>query len=86
MEEEKKEEIKKANIKEAKLKDDINNINEELSRIKDGTIPAQASKTFELKKNCEEVEELKKENNRLREALYLLSRRLYALEVRFFLF
>ena len=84
LEEEKKEEIKKANIKEAKLKDDINNINEELSRIKDGTIPAQASKTFELKKNCEEVEELKKENNRLREALYLLSRRLYALEVRFF--
>ena len=39
---------------------------------------------FEIKKNCEEVEELKKENNRLREALYLLSRRLYALEVRFF--
>ena len=85
LEEEKKEEIKKANIKEAKLKDDINNINDELSRIKDGTIPAQASKTFELKKNCEEVEELKKENNRLREALYLLSRRLYALEVSYFL-
>ena len=74
-------EIKKANEKEAKLKDDINNINEELNRIKDGTIPAQASKTFDLKKNCEEVNELKKKNNQLRETLYLLSRRLYTLEV-----
>ena len=82
LEHEKKEEIKRANIKEAKLKDDINNINEELEKIKDGTIPAQASKTFELKKTCEEVEELKKKNNQLRETLYLLSRRLYTLEVR----
>jgi len=80
LEHEKKEEIKRANIKEAKLKDDINNINEELEKIKDGTIPAQASKTFELKKTCEEVEELKKKNNQLRETLYLLSRRLYTLE------
>ena len=77
----KKLELKKANEKEAKLKDDINNINEELNRIKDGTIPAQASKTFDLKKNCEEVNELKKKNNQLRETLYLLSRRLYTLEV-----
>ena len=37
---------------------------------------------FELKKNCEEVEELKNQNNKLRERLYLLSRRLYTLEVR----
>ena len=81
LENEKKLEIKKANEKEAKLKDDINNINEELNRIKDGTIPAQASKTFDLKKNCEEVNELKKKNNQLRETLYLLSRRLYTLEV-----
>ena len=81
LDEEKKEELRKANIKEAKLKDDINNINEELNRIKDGTIPAQASKTFDLKKNCEEVNELKKKNNQLRETLYLLSRRLYTLEV-----
>ena len=88
LENEKKLEIKKANEKEAKLKDDINNINEELEKIKDGTIPAQASKTFELKKTCEEVEELKKKNNQLRETLYLLSRRLYTLEVRniFFIF
>ena len=86
LEHEKKEEIKRANIKEAKLKDDINNINEELEKIKDGTIPAQASKTFELKKTCEEVEELKKKNNQLRETLYLLSRRLYTLEVRNILF
>ena len=50
LDEEKKEELRKANIKEAKLKDDINNINEELERIKDGTIPAQAAKMFELKK------------------------------------
>ena len=75
LEHEKKEEIKRANIKEAKLKDDINNINEE----------SQASKTFELKKTCEEVEELKKKNNQLRERLYLLSRRLYTLEVRYIL-
>ena len=54
-------------------------------KIKDGTIPAQASKTFELKKTCEEVEELKKKNNQLRERLYLLSRRLYTLEVRYIL-
>ena len=47
---EQKLEIKRANIKEAKLKDDINNINEELESIKYGTIPAQASKNFELKK------------------------------------
>ena len=57
LENEKKEEIRKANVKEAKLKDDINNINEELERIKNGTIPAQASKIFELKKSCEEIEE-----------------------------
>ena len=82
LENEKKEEIRKANVKEAKLKDDINNINEELERIKDGTIPAQASKTFELKKNCEEVEELKNKNQQLRERLYILSRTLYSLEVR----
>ena len=82
LEHEKQEEIKNANIKEAKLKDDVNNINEELERIKVGTIPAQASKMFELKKNCEEVEELKNQNNKLRERLYLLSRRLYTLEVR----
>ena len=86
LEHEKKEEIKRANIKEAKLKDDINNINEELEKIKDGTLPATASKTYELKKNCEEVEELKKKNNELRERLYLLSRRLYTLEVRIILF
>ena len=82
LDEEKKEELRKANIKEAKLKDDINNINEELERIKDGTIPAQAAKMFELKKNCEEVENLKNQNNQLRERLYILSRRLYTLEVR----
>ena len=82
LDEEKKEELRKANIKEAKLKDDINNINEELERIKDGTIPAQATKMFELKKNCEEVENLKNQNNQLRERLYILSRRLYTLEVR----
>ena len=52
------------------------------SRIKDGTIPAQAAKMFELKKNCEEVENLKNQNNQLRERLYILSRRLYTLEVR----
>ena len=86
LDEEKKEELRKANIKEAKLKDDINNINEELERIKDGTIPAQAAKMFELKKNCEEVEELKNMNNQLRERLYLLSRRLYTLEVRNYIF
>ena len=74
--------MRTANIKEAKLKDDINNINEELERIKDGTIPAQAAKMFELKKNCEEVENLKNQNNQLRERLYILSRRLYTLEVR----
>ena len=82
LDEEKKEELRKANIKEAKLKDDINNINEELERIKDGTIPAQAAKMFELKKNCEEVENLKNQNNQLRERLYILSRKLYTLEVR----
>jgi chromosome segregation ATPase len=82
LENEKKEEIRKANVKEAKLKDDINNINEELERIKNGTIPAQASKIFELKKSCEEIEELKKKNNQLREQYYILSRRLYSLEVR----
>ena len=86
LEHEKQEEIKIANIKEAKLKDDVNNINEELERLKDGTIPAQASKMFELKKNCEEVEELKNMNNQLRERLYLLSRRLYTLEVRNYIF
>ena len=82
LENEKKEGIRKANVEEAKLKDDINNINEELERIKHGTIPAQASKNFEIKKICEEVEELKNKNNQLRERYYLLSRKLYSLEVR----
>ena len=74
--------IKEANIKEAKLKDDINGINNQLEKIKYGTIPAEASKVFELKKACEEVIDLKDTNNKLREKLYLLSRRLYTLEVR----
>jgi len=80
--------IKEANIQEAKLKDDINGINSELEKIKYGTIPAEAKKVFELKKACEEVLELKDTNNKLRDRLYLLSRRLYTLEVRnlFFLF
>ena len=74
--------IKEANIQEAKLKDDINGINSELEKIKYGTIPAEAKKVFELKKACEEVIDLKDTNNKLRERLYLLSRRLYTLEVR----
>ena len=74
--------IKEANIQEAKLKDDINGINSELEKIKYGTIPAEAKKVFELKKACEEVVDLKDTNNKLRERLYLLSRRLYTLEVR----
>lgn len=74
--------IKEANIQEAKLKDDINGINSELEKIKYGTIPAEAKKVFELKKACEEVIDLKDSNNKLREKLYLLSRRLYTLEVR----
>ena len=83
LEKENKRVIKEANIQEAKLKDDINNINNNLDKIKDGTIPAEASKVFELKKGCEEVSDLKDQNNKLREKLYLLSRRLYSLEVRF---
>ena len=83
LEKENKRVIKEANIQEAKLKDDINNINNNLDKIKDGTIPAEASKVFELKKGCEEVSDLKDQNNKLREILYLLSRRLYSLEVRY---
>ena len=82
LEKENKKMIKEANVQEAKLKDDINNINNNLEKIKDGTIPAEASKVFELKKGCDEVANLKNENNILREKLYLLSRRLYSLEVR----
>ena len=82
LEKENKKAIKEANIQEAKLKDDINGIYNELEKIKYGTIPAEASKVFELKKGCEEVVNLKDENNKLREKLYLLSRRLYSLEVR----
>jgi chromosome segregation ATPase len=81
LEKENKKVIKEANVQEAKLKDDINNINNNLDKIKDGTIPAEASKVFELKKGCEEVSDLKDQNNKLREKLYLLSRRLYSLEV-----
>ena len=84
LEKENKQVIKEANVKEAKLKDDINGINNELEKIKYGTIPAEAKKVFELKKGCEEVINLKDENNKLRERLYLLSRRLYTLEVNFF--
>ena len=82
LEKENKKVIKEANVKEAKLKEDINGINNELEKIKYGTIPAEAAKVFELKKGCEEVVNLKNENNKLREKLYLLSRRLYSLEVR----
>ena len=73
--------IKEANIQEAKLKDNINNINTSLENIKFGTIPAEAAKVFELKKACEEVLSIKEQNDKLRERLYLLSRRLYSLEV-----
>ncbi len=76
--------IKEANVQEAKLKDDINGINYKLEKVKNGTIPAEASKVFELKRACDEVADLKAKNNKLRERLYLLSRRLYSLEVRNF--
>ena len=69
------------NIQEAKLKDNINSINEELEKIKYGTLPEEAAKVFALKKECEDVLSLKEQNNKLREQLYLLSRRLYSLEV-----
>ena len=86
LEKENKKVIKEANVKEAKLKEDINGINNELEKIKYGTIPSEAAKVFELKKGCEEVVNLKNENNKLREKLYLLSRRLYSLEVRKIIF
>jgi len=73
--------IKMVNIQEAKLKDNINSINEELEKIKYGTLPEDAAKVFALKKECEDVLSLKEQNNKLREQLYLLSRRLYSLEV-----
>ena len=85
LEKENKKVIKEANVKEAKLKDDINGINSKLEKIKYGTLPDEAAKVFELKKACEEVIDLKDKNNKLRERLYLLSRRLYTLEVRYFL-
>ena len=81
LKQEKEKVIKEANIQEAKLKDNINSINEDLENIKYGTIPAEAAKVFELKKECEEVLSLKDQNNKLREQLYQLSRRLYILEV-----
>ena len=81
LKEEKIQVIKEANVQEAKLKDNINAISEELEKIKYGTIPAEAAKVFELKKECEEVLALKEKNNKLREQLYLLSRRIYTLEV-----
>jgi chromosome segregation ATPase len=82
LEKENKRVIKEANVQEAKLKDDINGINYKLEKIRNGTIPAEASKVFELKKACDEVADLKAKNNKLRDRLYLLSRRLYSLEVR----
>ena len=82
LEKENKKVIKEANVQEAKLKDDINNINNNLEKIRDGTIPAEAAKVFELKKGVEDVVSIKEENNKLRDRLYLLSRRLYSLEVR----
>ena len=82
LEQENKEVIKESNIKEAKFKEDINEINSELEKIKYGTIPAEAAKVFELKKGCEDVLKLKENNNKLREQLYLLTRRIYTLEVK----
>ena len=86
LEKENKRVIKEANVKEAKLKDDINGINNELEKIKYGTLPAEAQKVFAIKKGCDELISLKDENNKLREKLYLLQRRLYYLEVRHDLF
>ena len=84
LKQEKEEVIKEANAQEAKLKDDINNINADLEKIKYGSIPAEAAKVFALKKECEEVLSLKEQNNKLRERLYLLTKRLYSLEVNHF--
>ena len=84
LENENKKVLKEANIQEAKYKEDINGINSELEKIKNGTIPVEASKVFALKKACDEIDDLKKKNNLLSEKLYLLSRRLYSLEVRKF--
>ena len=78
--------IRESNIQEAKLKEDINIITEELEKIKYGTMPAEAAKVFEIKKECEEVLSLKEQNNKLREKLYILSRTLYSLEVNIYFF
>ena len=66
------------------FKRNINGINRELEKIKYGTIPAEAEKAFTLKKGCDDLLDLKNQNQILREKLYLLSRRLYTLEVRNF--
>ena len=86
LESENKKVLKEANIQEAKYKEDINGINSELEKIKNGTVPAEAAKVFALKKACDEIDDLKKKNNLLSEKLYLLNRRLYTLEVKIFFY
>jgi len=81
LEDENKKVSKEVNIQESKLKDDMNIISNELDKIKDGTVPAEAAKVFEIKKACDELINLKDMNSKLRDKLYLLNRRLYSLEV-----
>ena len=72
--------IKTANQKEAKFKEGINLINSQLDIIKNGTLPEEAQKKFEIKKNLEEVLKYKEDNLKLRERLYVLTTQLRELE------
>jgi len=83
LEEQNKKVLKNANEQEAYFKDGINYINSQLDTIKNGTIPENASKNFEIKRTVEEVNKYKEENNKLREKLYMLTRRLNELEIEY---
>ena len=50
------------------------------SLIKNGTLPEEAQKKFEIKKNLEEVLKYKEDNLKLRERLYVLTTQLRELE------
>ena len=73
--------VQEANEKEALFKEGINQINQNLSLLEDGTLPEQSRRRAEIKKKCEAIIAGKEEQTRLEDTLYKLTRELGRLEI-----
>ena len=63
------------------FKEGINQLNQNLSLLEDGTLPEQSRRRAEIKKKCEAIIAGKEEQTRLEDTLYKLTRELGRLEI-----